>query len=108
MKNRRGWIYAPRLEVSVDIATLPAKAEPPTPTATRAPTPRPTPTPAAQPPPTGGNCDSDPLGCYDDNNNGRITCVEASAHGIAPVRRDHPAYPYINDRDNDGIVCERD
>ena len=46
------------------------------------------------------------LALYDDNGNGRITCNEARAHGIAPVRRDHPAYPYMLDRDGDGIVCE--
>ena len=43
---------------------------------------------------------------YDDNGNGRITCAEARAHGIAPVRRDHPAYRYMRDGDNDGVVCE--
>ena len=43
---------------------------------------------------------------WDDNGNGRITCAEALRHGIAPVRRGHPAYPFMNDRDNDGIVCE--
>ena len=43
---------------------------------------------------------------YDDNGNGRITCAEARAHGIAPVRSDHPAYPYMNDADGDGVVCE--
>ncbi|MDE2857460.1 MAG: excalibur calcium-binding domain-containing protein [Chloroflexota bacterium] len=46
------------------------------------------------------------LALYDDNGNGRITCAEARGHGIAPVRRGHPAYQYMNDRDNDGIVCE--
>ena len=50
--------------------------------------------------------DDDPLALYDDNNNGRITCAEARAHRIAPVRRGHPAYRYMNDRDDDGIVCE--
>ena len=66
------------------------------------------PPPAAAPPPasSGGNCDSDPLGCYDDNNNGRITCAEARAHGIAPVPRGHPAYQYMRDGDSDGVVCE--
>ena len=53
-----------------------------------------------------GNCSSDPLGCYDSNRNGRITCAEAREHGIAPVPRGHPAYQYMNDGDNDGIVCE--
>ena len=30
---------------------------------------------------------SDPLARYDDNGNGRITCAEARAHGIAPMKR---------------------
>ncbi len=46
------------------------------------------------------------LALYDDNGNGRITCKEARAHGIAPVSRDHPAYQYMYDGDNDGTVCE--
>jgi hypothetical protein len=46
------------------------------------------------------------LKLYDDNNNGRITCAEARAHGITPVRRGHAAYDFMNDRDNDGVVCE--
>lgn len=46
------------------------------------------------------------LALYDDNGNGRITCAEARKHGIAPVPRGHPAYQYMNDRDNDGVVCE--
>ena len=48
----------------------------------------------------------DALAHYDDNRNGRITCKEARRHGIAPVRRDHPAYRYMRDGDGDGIVCE--
>ena len=48
----------------------------------------------------------DALKLYDDNRKGRITCAEARAHGIAPVRRGHPAYQYMRDADNDGIVCE--
>ena len=48
----------------------------------------------------------DVLAMYDDNGNGRITCKEARGHGIAPVSRDHPAYPYMDDRDGDGVVCE--
>ncbi|MDE0080494.1 MAG: excalibur calcium-binding domain-containing protein [Caldilineaceae bacterium] len=47
-----------------------------------------------------------PLDLYDDNNNGRITCAEARRHNIAPVRSDHPAYPFMRDPDGDGIVCE--
>ncbi len=47
-----------------------------------------------------------PLNLYDDNGNGRISCSEARAHGIAPVYRGHPAYPYMTDPDGDGVVCE--
>ena len=49
---------------------------------------------------------SDALTAWDDNGNGRITCAEARAHGIAPVTRDHPAYPFMRDGDGDGVVCE--
>ena len=45
------------------------------------------------------------LDLYDDNGNGRITCSEARAHNIAPVKRGHPAYPYMRDGDGDGTVC---
>ena len=53
--------------------------------------------------PAGGD---DALALYDDNGNGRITCAEARRHGIAPVRRSHPAYRYMRDGDGDGVVCE--
>ncbi|WP_462158799.1 excalibur calcium-binding domain-containing protein [Pseudoalteromonas sp. GB56] len=43
---------------------------------------------------------------YDDNRNGRISCAEARAHGITPVSRDHAAYSFMSDRNNDGVVCE--
>ena len=43
--------------------------------------------------------DVDALTLWDDNGNGRITCAEARAHGIAPVHRGHPAYQYMNDAD---------
>ena len=43
---------------------------------------------------------------HDYNGNSRTTCAEARAHGIAPVRRDHPAYEYMNDLDGDSVVCE--
>ena len=49
---------------------------------------------------------SDALALYDDNGNGRITCKEARRHGIAPVPRGHPAYEFMRDGDNDGVVCE--
>lgn len=29
-----------------------------------------------------------------------------TAHGIAPVRREHAAYDFMDDRDNNGVVCE--
>ena len=65
--------------------------------------PLPTPTPA---PSSGSGANVDALRLYDDNGNGRITCAEARAHGIAPVRRGHPAHEYMDDRDNGGVVCE--
>ncbi len=52
------------------------------------------------------NSSVDALALYDDNGNGRITCAEARRHRIAPVPRDHPAYPFMSDRDGDGVVCE--
>ena len=59
-----------------------------------------------QPAPTSPARGVGALALYDDNGNGRITCAEARAHGIAPVRRDHPAYQYMHDADGDGLVCE--
>ena len=56
--------------------------------------------------PTTPNSGSSPLALWDDNNNGRITCAEARRHGIAPVYENHPAYRYMRDGDNDGVVCE--
>ena len=49
---------------------------------------------------------TDALRLWDDNGNGRITCSEARHHGIAPVPRAHPAYPFMHDGDGDGTVCE--
>ena len=63
----------------------------------------PTPTALANPTPIS---DVDALALWDDNRNGRITCAEARSHGIAPVRRGHPAYQYMRDADGDGVVCE--
>ena len=109
VNGQRGWIYAQLLIVSQETTSIPlAQNIPAAPTPAPAPTNTPvsspnTPTPAPQPPPAqGGNA----LELYDDNGNGRITCTEAREHGIAPVRRDHSAYQYMNDRDNDGVVCE--
>ena len=64
-------------------------------------------TTAATPTPTEAP-EMDALAMYDDNGNGRITCAEALAHGIAPVRRGHPAYEFMRDADGDGVVCELD
>ncbi len=72
-------------------------------------TPRGTVAAAARPPShgtAGAASGTDALALYDDNRNGRITCVEARRHGIAPVPRTHPAYPYMRDGDRDGVVCE--
>ena len=54
----------------------------------------------------GGRSDELPAEVTQWDDNGRIACAEARKHGIAPVRRGHPAYRYMNDRDNDGTVCE--
>ena len=64
-----------------------------------------TPTPTTEATPT-QSPDVDALALWDDNGNGRITCAEARAHGIAPVDRGHPAYQYMRDADGDGVVCE--
>ena len=48
----------------------------------------------------------DMLARWDDNRNGRISCKEARRHRIASVGRGHPAYPFMRDRDGDGVVCE--
>lgn len=50
--------------------------------------------------------EADALAMWDDNRNGQITCAEARRHGIAPVPKGHPAYPYMRDGDGDGVVCE--
>ena len=64
-----------------------------------------TPTPSAGSTSDPGT-DVDALAMWDDNGNGRITCAEARAHGIAPVRRGYPAYEFMRDADGDGVVCE--
>ena len=64
-----------------------------------------TPTRAAPATPS-SDTEVDALALWDDNGNGRITCAEARAHGIAPVHRGHPAYQYMHDADGDGVVCE--
>ena len=56
------------------------------------------PTPSAAAPSTG----EDALRRWDTNGNGRISCREAREHGIAPVRREHPASQFMRH----GVVCE--
>ena len=65
-------------------------------TSTATATPTPTTAPASD-----ADADVDALAMWDDNGNGRITCAEARAHGIAPVRRGHPAYEFMRVADGD-------
>ncbi len=65
------------------------------------------PPPTATPAPSVDSGQTNWLASCDSNNNNRITCAEAEACGIShPVPSSHPAYQYMNDRDNDGQVCE--
>ena len=48
----------------------------------------------------------DALSLYDDDGDGYITCTEAHKHGITPVHKGDPAYPFMDDKDGDGVVCE--
>ena len=94
-------IGTPSPELTATPALPTATIVPPTAT-TAAQEPTATAVPATATPPA----TNDALALYDDNGNGRITCAEARRHGIAPVHRGHIAYPFMNDRDNDGVVCE--
>ncbi len=47
-----------------------------------------------------------PLRLYDDDGDGKISCLEARGHKIAPVARDHPAYAHIAGGDGGRAVCE--
>ncbi|NUO98476.1 MAG: nuclease [Nonomuraea sp.] len=68
----------------------------PKPTPTPTPTRKPTPTPTADTPSPSG---ADPR---------FRTCAEANAAGYGPYRRGvDPEYAWYQDRDGDGIVCER-
>ena len=97
-----GWIAKTQRVSGTEPVVRPAKRSSPGSTQTRQTTTQPPAQPPAQQAPAPVNA----LALYDDNGNGRITCAEARAHGIAPVPRGHPAYQYMNDRDNDGVVCE--
>ena len=90
---------------SFEMVVVDPETEQPTPTAEPATTPTPEGTPEATPVAT-ATPEIDALALYDDNGDGKISCAEARAHSIAPVHSDHPAYPYMNDADGDGVVCE--
>ena len=96
----RGWI-AKTLRVS-GTKPVSSRSSQPVPQAAARQTSQQQPAQPAQPAPAAQSA----LALYDDNGNGRITCKEARNHGIAPVSRGHPAYQYMDDRDNDGVVCE--
>ena len=98
---------------SFEMVVVEPATEQPTPTPTTGPDSMPTPgtTPVATATPEATSTATatpviDALAMYDDNGDGMISCEEARAHGIAPVHSDHPAYPYMNDADGDGVVCE--
>lgn len=90
-----------RTAVSQQAQPAPQQSEPQQQSPPQQPTQPPPQTQAQPAQPASGNWQQ-----WDTNGNGRITCAEARAAGIAPVHRGHPAYPRMNDRDNDGIVCE--
>lgn len=47
------------------------------------------------------------ISSVDTNGNGQVTIKEAKAAGFSmPITRDHWLYPYMDDRDNDGMVGE--
>ena len=91
---------------SFEMVVVDPDAEQSTPTPTAGPDTTPTPeaTPEATATPVAtATPEVDALAMYDDNGDGKISCAEARAHGIAPVHSDHPAYPYMNDADGDGV-----
>jgi len=66
------------------------------------PEPKPAPEPEPEPEPSGGNVSS-----VDANGNGQVTISEAEAAGFSmPIYSDHWLYPYMDDRDSDGMVGE--
>jgi hypothetical protein len=55
---------------------------------------------------TGSNTNGD-ISSVDTNGNGQVTIKEAKAAGFnMPITSDHWLYPYMDDRDNDGMVGE--
>lgn len=56
---------------------------------------------------TSTNTQHGDLSSVDTNGNGQVTIKEAKAAGYKmPITRDHWLYPYMDDRDNDGMVGE--
>ena len=54
----------------------------------------------------GSNANGD-ISSVDTNGNGQVTIKEAKAAGFSmPITSDHWLYPYMDDRDNDGMVGE--
>ncbi|OXT15826.1 hypothetical protein B9K06_18765 [Bacillus sp. OG2] len=50
---------------------------------------------------------SDDISSVDTNGNGQVTIKEAKAAGFSmPIKSDHWLYPYMDDRDGDGMVGE--
>ncbi|KKK39225.1 hypothetical protein WQ57_05535 [Mesobacillus campisalis] len=55
---------------------------------------------------TGSNTEDD-ISSVDTNGNGQVTIKEAKEAGFSmPITSDHWLYPYMDDRDNDGMVGE--
>ncbi|MEW9550527.1 thermonuclease family protein [Nonomuraea sp. NPDC050783] len=75
------------------------------------PQPTPTPTPSRSRTPAGngnGNGNGNGGGGGGGTDPRYRTCAEANAHGLGPyVRGQDPEYAWYQDRDGDGVVCER-
>lgn len=56
---------------------------------------------------TSSNTNGDDITSVDTNGNGQVTIKEAKEAGFSmPITSDHWLYPYMDDRDNDGMVGE--
>ncbi|MHA6603154.1 DNA/RNA non-specific endonuclease [Aerococcus urinae] len=84
-------------------AQEPAPSPAPTPEPVQSPAPAPTPEPA----PVQPSAPQTSLAGIDTDGNGIVTIKEARAAGFSmPIRSDHWLYPYMIDRDGDGMVGE--